>query len=148
MLQTGKANLLPVVLIQPIQANFWQNWEVFVKTLILDNGWISEEDCNLYYIAKSPQDGMEHILQFYRRFHSYRYVMDNIVIRLNEPISQKEIDKLNDKYQVLLQSGKIAACNPFPEEKNHLDLFRLTFHHTRKKYGFLRKLFDDINLIS
>ena len=34
---------------------------------------------------------------------------------------------------------------PFPIEQDHLDLQRLTFLHTRRGFGLIRKLIDRIN---
>jgi uncharacterized protein (TIGR00730 family) len=145
LLQTGKANIVPVVLIEGEKGGYWINWEKFVQKQFIENGWISEEDLSLYYRASSPQDAVDHINHFYRRYHSSRYVKDNFVIRLKETLTAAQVQLLNQKFGRLVQSGDIHLCPPFPEERNELDLPRLTFHHTRANFGLVRQLIDQIN---
>ncbi len=145
LLQTGKANIIPLVLMEGAQGQYWENWQHFVTQQFLDKGWISSDDFNLFYLASSPQDAVDHIYKFYHRFHSYRYVKDDLIIRLKKPINPEFLELLNEKYAILVESGKIYISQPYPEETNHLDLPRLAFHHTRKDFGALRALIDDIN---
>src|SRR2546425_183251 len=44
LMQTGKANIIPIVLLEGDNKGFWQEWEKFIKHLLLNNGWISPED--------------------------------------------------------------------------------------------------------
>jgi uncharacterized protein (TIGR00730 family) len=148
LLQTGKASLIPVVLLEGSQGDYWPRWEKEMIALLLERGWISPEDLHFYYLAKSPEDAVAHIQHFYRRYHSSRYVKDQLVIRLKEPLTADQIDFLNQKYAGIVQSGTIHPCLPYPEENEHLDLPRLTFCHTRRQFGLLRDLIDQINNFS
>jgi len=96
-------------------------------------------------MAKTPEDGVHHILHFYRRYHSSRYVDDKLVIRILEPLTIEQLKRLNDQYSFLVQSGKIEMSQSLAEETDHLDLPRLVFHHTRSDFGSVRALIDDIN---
>lgn len=145
LFQTGKANIIPAVLVEGKGGTYWAQWEEFIDRQFLANGWISAEDHHLYYRAKDPQDAVQHILHFYRRYHSNRYVQDMLVIRLKTPLHPKQIDYLNEKYSSLIVDGDIHPCVPFVEEMDHLDLPRIAFHHNKRHYGTLRALFDDIN---
>lgn len=145
LFQTGKADIIPVILHEGERGNYWSNWEHFIEKQFMANGWISEEDRSLYHIAKSSEDAVEHIQHFYRRYNSSRYVKDNLVMLLKEPLNNQQIALLNEKFSKLVQEGEIRMCDPFPEEKQNLDLPRLTFHHTRSNFGLLRKLIDQIN---
>jgi len=146
LLQTGKANLIPVVLMEgDPDGQYWRNWEEYVDKQLLAKGWISPEDKHFYHIARSQDEAVEHIQKFYRRYHSSRYVKDELVIRLHSPLTPQQIDKLNAKYGKLFKEGKLESCNPFPEEKDHLELPRIKFWFTRKDFGLLRALIDDLN---
>jgi len=145
--QTGKAQIMPVVLLEGEDGGYWSHWLEYLQWQLLNNGWISPEDQHLYYQASSPYDAVRHILQFYRNYHSSRYVKENLVLRLKKELTQKEVAQLNLKYQKLIANGEMSMCKPFPEETDHLDLPRLTFHHTHCDYGLLRSLIDDINLL-
>jgi len=145
LLQTGKANIVPVVLIEGENGNYWNHWQEYVKHQLFNNGWISPEDEHLYYIAKSPDDAVDHIQKFYRRYHSSRYVKDVLVMRITEPLTPQQLGLLNIKYKHLIATGTIQAVPPFPEEVDYLELPRLAFHHTHRDFGLLRALIDDIN---
>ena len=145
LLQTGKANIIPVVLLEGQEGHYWDRWEENVHKQFLANGWISPEDLYFYYKAPSIQAAVEHINQFYKRYHSSRYIKDTLIIRLKEPLTSEHVEHLNQKYRSLVQSGVMALCDPFPEEKEHLELPRLAFIHTRNQFGLVRALINDIN---
>lgn len=143
--QTGKSTIVPVVLVEGEGGSYWQHWQEYIQQQLLKNGWISPEDQHLYYIAKSPNDAIMHILKFYKHYHSSRYVNDMLVIRLKKALTSQQLGKLNLKYKQLIASGEISMTPPFPEEKDHLSLPRIAFHHTHRDFGLIRALIDDIN---
>lgn len=145
LIQTGKTNIIPVVLVEGEGGHFWVDWEKYVNAQLLGSGWISPEDRNFYYLAISPEDAIDHINQFYKCYHSSRYVQDDLIIRLKKPITDKHVEILNEKFKVLCLSGDIHKTEPYTEETDHLDLPRIAFTHTRKKYGLVRALIDTIN---
>lgn len=145
LIQTGKTNVIPIVLVEGEGGSYWQEWRQYMQENLLKNGWISPEDERLYYLAAGPEDAVEHVLKFYSRYHSSRYVKDMLVIRLQSRLQDQQIEILNKKYKKLIASGKIESSPPFPEETDHLDLPRLAFQHTRNHFGLLRMLIDDIN---
>jgi len=145
LIQTGKSNIIPVVLMEGESGVYWKNWKHYLQEHLLANGWISKSDLNLFYMATSYQDGVDHILKFYRRYHSSRYVDDMLVVRMLEPITAKQIALLNKKFSFLVESGKIEASGPLPGESDHLHLPRLVFHHIRSDFGGVRALIDAIN---
>jgi hypothetical protein len=145
LLQTGKAGIIPVVLLEGANGHYWDRWEDNVHKQFLANGWLSPEDLNFYYKAPSIEAAVDHINMFYKRYHSSRYIKDTLVFRLKTPLTSEQVEQLNRKYWPLVQSGVMSLCDPFPEEKDHLEFQRLAFHHTRNKFGLVRALIDDIN---
>jgi uncharacterized protein (TIGR00730 family) len=146
LMQTGKANIIPLVLVEGEGGTYWQAWNHYIETNLLTNGWISEEDKHFFYIAPSVEKAVQHIQQFYRRYHSSRYVQDTLVIRLLTPLSDEQINKLNQEFApFLVNAGKMYATASLPEETDHLDLPRLAFEHNRRHFGMLRALIDRIN---
>lgn len=145
LLQTGKANMIPVVLLEGDGGSYWNHWEDYVKQQLLTNSWISPDDLSLYYKASSIEDAAKHIQSFYQVFHSQRYVKDKLVIRLKKDITEEQLEQLNYRYESLVKSGRIEKTGPLPEESDFLDLPRLGFCHTRQSYSLLRKLIDEIN---
>lgn len=146
LMQTGRSNIVPFILLEGERGNYWQAWEHYLQNSLLANNFINSEDQNFYYRAPTVKKGVEHVLQFYRRYHSSRYVKDFFVIRMLSPLSKRQIMALNDEFKPLIKNGEIFATSAFPEESDHLDLPRIAFEHNRKKYGLLRTLIDRINL--
>ena len=145
LVQTGKSNIIPIVMIAGEGNDYWINWEKHVKTDLLGNGMISEEDLSLFHVAESPQDGVDHIMQFYSLYHSSRYVRSDYVIRVNAPLTDESIDKLNGSFGDILREGKITQSGPLPAERDHLELSRIIVPHSRRSYGRLRQLIDMVN---
>ena len=145
LIQTGKADMIPVVMIAGKGSSYWTNWAEHITTDLLGNGTISSEDQSLFYVASSPEDAVEHILQFYKIYHSSRYVRNDYVIRLNNKITESSIELLNESFSDIIREGKIYQSDPLSCEQDHLHLPRLVVPHTRRSFGRLRQLIDMVN---
>ncbi len=151
LVQTGKASMIPIVLAQGetepdgSPRRYWQDFVRFTKDRLLADGMISEEDLSLFHLASSPQDAAEHIMRFYRNYHSSRYVRDDLIIRVRSRLRDEDVAKLNDEFGRLVKKGKIEQRGPYKEESDHLALPRITFTHTRYHYAVVRRLIDRIN---
>ncbi|MBS4167060.1 Uncharacterized protein NEOC65_002166 [Neochlamydia sp. AcF65] len=145
LMQTGKANLMPLVLVESKNGVYWPHWKMNIDKHLLANGWISPEDLNLFYIARSVEDAVLHVQQFYRHYHSCRYVGSQLVIRLNRELTDRQVEHLNKHYQVLVAEGKMEKSGPLPQEIDHLSLPRLVFQHTHRDFGILRAMIDTLN---
>jgi uncharacterized protein (TIGR00730 family) len=145
LMQTGKTPLLPIVLLEGENGKYWDHWEEYIHKQLLTNGWISEEDLNLYYKAPTINKAVEHINKFYRRYHSQRYVKDHLVIRMKDSLTADQVSQLNQQFSELVKSGEMNLHPPFEEETDFLNLPRLTFVHNRQNFGLLRALIDQIN---
>ena len=145
LMQTGKANILPVVLMEGNSGHYWNAWQDYLQNNLLANGWINKEDFNFFYLAPTIEAGVNHIINFYFRYHSSRYVNDTLVIRLKTPLTEEQIGLLNDEYQPLIKEGSIYSTQPLPGETDHLSLFRIAFEHNHRHFGLLRNMLDRIN---
>lgn len=145
LVQTGKTNLIPIVLVEGEKGVYWRDWKKYIDGHLLANGWISPEDLHLFYIAKSVEDAVQHVQKFYKRYHSSRYVGPQLVLRLTSELSGEQIEQLNEEFKSLVLEGKIEKCSAFPQESDHLDLPRIAFHHTNRDFGIVRALIDTIN---
>ncbi len=145
LVQTGKAAPKPIVFIEGAGGDYWRHWENSVRRLLLDKGWISPEDRNLFYIADDPADAANHVRRFYRNYHSSRYVRDELVIRLNHRLRDEDVALLAEEFKVLIKGGTITQRGRFDVEDEHVNLPRLVFTHTRSKLGLLRLMIDRIN---
>ncbi|MBA2367686.1 MAG: LOG family protein [Candidatus Protochlamydia sp.] len=145
LMQTGKANIIPVVLLEGDGGSYWSAWQNYLRENLLKNGWISEDDQYLYFLSPTIEEAVAHIHQFYSRYHSSRYVKDTLIIRLLSPITAEQAKILSCEFAPLLKEGEIYLTDPLPEETDHLELPRLAFEHNHKHFGLLRKLIDRLN---
>ena len=145
LMQTGKGDIIPVVLVEGVGGVYWKHRENYVEKNLLNNGFVSPSDLNLYYIAKSAEDAVDHITHFYSRYHSSRYVGDDFVIRLSKPLTDEHVKKLNKDFSDLIENGSMRLSKALPEEEELEELQRLIFHHTKWDFGRLRCLIDAIN---
>jgi len=146
LVQTGKSNIIPIVMIAGEGNDYWLNWEQHVKDDLLGHTMISEEDLSLFHVASNPQDGVDHIMQFYRVFHSSRYVHGDYIIRINKEITEESIHRLNESFPDILREGKIIQSGvAHPVERDHKDLPRLVVPHKRRSFGRLRQLINMVN---
>ncbi|MGD9689317.1 MAG: LOG family protein [Phycisphaerales bacterium] len=145
LVQTGKASMIPIVLCEGAGETYWQEWDHLIRRGLGSRGWISPEDHNLYQVCTTPQEAVDHIIRFYRNYHSSRYVRDDLVIRMQRRLSDQAVDTLNTEFAKLVKSGKMTQRGPLDVEDDHLHLPRLVFTHTRRDFGTVRRLIDRIN---
>ena len=145
LIQTGKSNIVPVVLVEGEGGSYWDSWLEYVDRNLGQKGMISDEDRHLFHIATDPADAVREVVSFYRVYHSSRYVGPRLVIRLKRALNDEEIETLNDEFGILVRSGRIESSGALDQETDHRDLPRLVFDHERHKYGLQRALIDRIN---
>ena len=148
LLQTGKGNPAPIVMLDLPGDPFWEDVDSFVKKSLVPRQLVSESDLAFYHIASGVPDAVNTIKNFYRNYHSLRIVGNLTVIRLQEEISDKQLAVLNQQFAYLSQAGLIERINPTAPEiadKDNLDKFRIAFQFARRDFGGLRKLIDQLN---
>jgi uncharacterized protein (TIGR00730 family) len=148
LMQTGKATIFPIVMIDAPGGTYWKTWVQFVREQLHRLGLISEEDFNLFLVAEDVDAAVEEITRFYKNFHSYRYVGKECVLRLQNPVSEKMLMILNQEFRDLLEKGEFTACAAFKQERAEPELahlHRLKFTNKRGRAGRLRKLIDQVN---
>jgi len=148
LLQTGKRELVPIMLIDEPGGTYWKNFDKFIRSELLAGGMISEEDLNLYLVTESVEEAIAEMTGFYRVYHSMRYVRDRLVLRLFKRPSDELVDELNEDFGSILKSGKIEISDALPEERGEpeiADLTRLVMHFNRRNLGKLRRLINRLN---
>jgi uncharacterized protein (TIGR00730 family) len=150
LLQTGKHNPLPLVLIdEPGEGTYWKRFLVFLEKELLDQGYISKTDFSLFECVDSVDEAVKRINLFYRRYHSLRYARKKMVIRLLSEIDASCIKELNKQFSdILLPHGKIYSSAPLPEEEDEVEIAhlpRLIVDFDLKDFARLRTLIDTIN---
>jgi uncharacterized protein (TIGR00730 family) len=145
LVQTGRSSPMPIVCVEGAGGDYWKTWDEWIRAQLLRRGWISPEDPGIYYVAKDPADAARHVLRFYRNYHSSRYVKDDFVIRLHKPLRNQDVERLEQEFKTLIKTGGMRQGGALADESDHLTLPRLSFTHTKHKYGLVRALIDRIN---
>ena len=148
LLQTGKGNPAPIVLLDLPGDPFWEDVDLFVKNSLLPRKLVSESDLALYHVASGVQDAVDTINNFYSNYHSTRIVGNLTVIRLRDEITDARLTELSQQFAYLSNAGTITKIKPTAAEvsdKDNLDLSRIAFEFTRRDFGGLRKLIDQLN---
>jgi hypothetical protein len=148
LLQTGKRDMVPVVLMEAPGGTYWRDFDTFIRRRLLGGGMISPEDLALYLVTQSHEEAVAEIMRFYRVYHSMRYVGEQLVFRLYHALPAAALADLNHRFADLLAKGQFTLCAALPEEDDEPDLAdlpRLVFHFDRRSFGRLRTLIDWIN---
>ena len=122
LLHTGRAMPVPFVLMEHEGSNYWQKWIDFVQEGLLDEGMVSKEDMYIFRRFSDPVEATDYINNFYRRYHSLRYIGKKIVVRLNSPIPDGLLKTLNEEYAEFLGNDGLQRCEALPQEADEPDL--------------------------
>lgn len=148
LMQTGKALIIPIVLLDRPDGDYWETWMSFLTDHLLKQGLISPEDFNFIKIAHNVDEAVAEIIGFYKNYQSSRWVGSRLVYRLLHRLTSKALVELNAEFADILRSGKIEQSGPLPQEKNQPELThlpRLVFTPHRYAFGRYRQLLDAVN---
>ena len=142
LVQTGKTEPRPIVCLDAPSSTYWKDFFHFLRQQLLRQEMIHEEDLDLMYVTHDPVDAATYVADFYKMYHSMRYIHDLLVLRIEKPLSEKQLDQLNQEFKHLLKKGKITqSLKPFEEERNA----PYTFHLTRLSFYFKKDIFANLN---
>jgi uncharacterized protein (TIGR00730 family) len=145
--QTGRYGPVPLVLIDRPGGTYWRDWDSYLRKHLAATGLISPEDLSLYTITDDIQVAVETIRNFYRVYHSSRYVGEQFVMRLKVALCDRDLEFLNREFGDLAASGSIVQTTALPAEMEDsiADLPRLVFKFDRRDFGRLYQMIGKIN---
>lgn len=148
LMQTGKARIIPIVLLDRPGGEYWQTWIAFLKDHLFKFGYVSADDFHFFKIVPNVDEAVAEILRFYSVYQSSRWVGQELVIRLARKLSAGAIAKLNAEFADIVRSGAIVQGSALRQEKNEPELWdlpRLILTPNRQSFGRLRQFIDGIN---
>ncbi len=149
LVQTGKSPLVPIVLLDQPGGRYWEHALEFMQEQLLENHYILPADMRLMRLVHSAEDAVKEIAQFYRNFHSSRWLKGTFVIRLNHALNEAALAHLHEHFASLCLSGGFqqqAYSEQEQDEPEFRNLTRLAFVFNGRDQGRLRELLDYINL--
>lgn len=150
LMQTGKSQLMPLVLIDRPGGTYWKTWDRQIRDHLLGNELISEEDLQLYQYTDSVDQAVRWVTRFYRNYHSSRFVGDRLILRLKHAPAASAMAALREDFADIVAGAPIELCEATGEERednDYVELPRLSFGFDRKSYGRLRELIDRLNAL-
>ncbi|HQB94986.1 MAG TPA: LOG family protein, partial [Candidatus Omnitrophota bacterium] len=149
LVQTGKTEPRPIVCLDAPGDTYWGDFRKFLEKQLAKKGMIHPGDIDLMYFTQDADKAVEHIVNFYRMYHSMRYIRDLLVLRIEKPLTDAQIELLNQRFSHIVKKGKISqSLKPFEEEKNvphTFHLTRLAFYFKKDCSTHLRQMIDAIN---
>ena len=151
LMQTGKARIIPIVLLDRPGGTYWETWLRFLTEHLFKLGLVSSEDFSFFKIAHDVDQAEREILQFYKVYHSARWVGEQLILRICQPLSKSAVADLNKNFSDLLREGAIVQGSALRQEKNEPEIWnlpRLILTPYRNNFGRFRQLIDAMNASS
>ena len=146
LLQTGKSTIVPIVFVEAGPRPYWRTWDAWLRSTQVEGGFIAPDDLAFYRIVDSVEDAVREVEGFYRVFHSMRIVGDNLVFRLQRPLTSADLVEIQERFDDILKGRVDQVSGPAPQERpEFVELPRLIIPFTRTSYSRLRLLIDFIN---
>jgi uncharacterized protein (TIGR00730 family) len=150
LIQTGKAEPAPIVLLEAPGTNYWKGWERFLTEEVASRNLINPDDVHLYTIADTVEAAAAEVLGFYRNYHSLRWVGDRLVVRLENRPTDEEVAELSERFSDVIRGSIKVLEEPLPAERrsdDFPDLARVSLRFDRMSYARLRLLIDELNTL-
>ncbi|MDY6782042.1 MAG: TIGR00730 family Rossman fold protein [Cyanobacteriota bacterium] len=145
--QTGRYGPVPLVLLEAPNSSYWEEWNDYIYNHLVNRGLVSPQDHSLYTITRDPQTACQIISDFYRIYHSSRFVGEKFVIRTNRELSDNAIAQLNDEFRDIRVQGNIERTQALPQESQDdtINLPRLIFEYNQRDSARLTQMIRKIN---
>ncbi len=148
LVQTGKSHLFPIVMVDAPGGDYWKRLDGFIREVLLERGLISPADTSLFKVTDSVDEAVREVREFYRVYHSMRYVRGDLVLRLQHRLPEGLLRQINAEFADIVEAGTIEQTSALADEANDpqvAELPRLRFRFDRRNLGRLRMLIDLIN---
>lgn len=150
LMQTGKARIIPVVLLEQPGGEYWRTWLRFLADHLQKFGFVSPDDFKFFKLMPDVDHAISEIQTFYRVYHSFRWVGEQMVIRLTKRLPTNAVAELNKQFSDLVRKGEIVQGSALRQEKNEPNIWempRLVLRPHRRNFGRFRQLIDAINTL-
>lgn len=146
--QTGKADPVPIVLLDRPGGGFWEGLHRFVDEQLERSGAISPGDFDRVLVTDSVARAADHIVGFWHNYDSLRWAGDRLVLRLRSAPTDAELEALNREFGGLVARGRIERIEPLRVEvadDDRLALPRVMLRLDQRRVGELFRLVAALN---
>ncbi|MFO7591422.1 MAG: TIGR00730 family Rossman fold protein [Acidimicrobiia bacterium] len=148
LVQTGKAQPGPIVLLDVPGGTYWSAWNTFVEAELDDRHYISSDDMHLVCVTDDVDTAVDEVLGFFSNYHSQRFVQGRLVLRVRRAPDDAGLAALNAEFADIVARGAIERVEISSAEladDDHPELERIAFRFDRHGWSRLRVLIDRLN---
>jgi uncharacterized protein (TIGR00730 family) len=148
LIQTGKAQPAPIVLLDVPGGTYWQRWLSFVRAELADRNYVSPADMDLVLVTDDVDEAVDELTGFYANYHSLRFVEGELVLRMQHAPDPERLAALNRDFADIVRHGTIEVIEPTKVETDDGDfpeLERIRLRFDRRGWARLRLLIDALN---
>ncbi|MEX0664862.1 MAG: TIGR00730 family Rossman fold protein [Acidimicrobiia bacterium] len=148
LVQTGKAQPGPIVLLDVPRGTYWTDWRTFVERELLARGYVSDHDLDMVLITDDVDAAVEEIVGFYANYHSQRFVDGRLVLRMQHAPDDARLRALTEEFTDIVARGEIERVDASGAEiadDDHVSLERVALWFNRHGWARLRALIDRVN---
>ena len=135
LLQTGRTPPVPVVLLEAPGDDYWGPFIHSWMRRLVDDHLIGPNDHNFLFHTDSAESAVRHITSFYSNYHSFRYVGEWVLLRINCALSDGDLERLNAEFSDVLKEGEIEQVMHWPKSDDpgldHLPRLRMKLDCSR-----------------
>jgi hypothetical protein len=99
-------------------------------------------------VTDSIDEAVDEICDFYRTYHSIRFVGSRLVLRLQREVGDEELATLNERFAHIVEKGEIERIEVTDAERrddDHVDLHRIALRFDRRSWAGVRQMIDALN---
>jgi uncharacterized protein (TIGR00730 family) len=148
LIQTGKAQPAPLVLLDVPGGTYWQRWQQFVDEELDSRGYLSPADAALVLVTDDVDVAVAEVTGFYASYHSMRFVGRDLLLRVEYAPDDALLAELNRDFPDIVTKGAIEVSDATPREVEDGDvpeLARVRLRFDRRSWARLRQLIDALN---
>jgi uncharacterized protein (TIGR00730 family) len=148
LLQTGKAQPGPIVLLDVPDGTYWSSWKEFVRGELMDRGYVSEHDLCMIKVTDDVEVAVDELTGFFSNYHSQRFVEGRLVLRMQAGPDAATLAALTEEFSDIVARGVLEHIDATPAEiadDDHVELDRVAFWFDRHGWPRLRELIDRLN---
>jgi len=150
LLQTGRTPPVPVVLLEAPGDDYWGPFVNSWMRRLVDDRLIGPNDHHFLYHTDSAESAVRHITSFYSNYHSFRYVGEWVLLRINSPLCEADLGRLNAEFSDVLAEGEIEQVFSWPksDDRGLLHLPRLRMKLDRNRMNVLPEIIRRTNALA
>ena len=148
LVQTGKAQPGPIVLLDTPGGTYWTRWLAFVREELLANRYVSDHDLSLLSVTDDIGAAVDEVTAFFANYQSQRFVDGRLVLRFRHAPDDVTLDALSDEFADIVRRGRLERVEVSPAERadgDALDAERVALWFDRHGWARLRELIARLN---